>query len=401
MQIVLDAALILLIVIAVIGGWRQGALSSILSAVGVVAGLVVGLALAPLAMGAADAQSLRVVILVTLVVLFVGVGNVVGAAAGAQLRNNVRRRSTQIVDSAVGAVFQALATALVVWFISIPLASALPGKTGDAIRNSSVLYGIDAVAPPNLSQLPARLAVMLDETGLPPLVSPFGSPRGGHVDAPDPDVLDQAVVKTARPAVVQVMGDSGSCQRRLMGTGFVIADDYVLTNAHVVAGTDSVALNTVVGVKRADVVFYDPDVDIAVLRAERLGIDPLAWHEETLANGDDAIVMGYPLSGPFEAAPARIRGRMNISGPDIYAQGRVQREAYTIRGVIRQGNSGGPLLTPEGEVVGMIFGASLDSTDTGYALTTQQVQERVGEISELVDPVDTQACVGAATGPAA
>ena len=352
-------------------------------------------------MGAADAQSLRVVILVTLVVLFVGVGNVVGAAAGAQLRNNVRRRSTQIVDSAVGAVFQALATALVVWFISIPLASALPGKTGDAIRNSSVLYGIDAVAPPNLSQLPARLAVMLDETGLPPLVSPFGSPRGGHVDAPDPDVLDQAVVKTARPAVVQVMGDSGSCQRRLMGTGFVIADDYVLTNAHVVAGTDSVALNTVVGVKRADVVFYDPDVDIAVLRAERLGIDPLAWHEDTLVNGDDAIVMGYPLSGPFEAAPARIRGRMNISGPDIYAQGRVQREAYTIRGVIRQGNSGGPLLTPEGEVVGMIFGASLDSTDTGYALTTQQVQERVGEISELVDPVDTQACVGAATGPAA
>ena len=79
----------------------------------------------------------------------------------------------------------------------------------------------------------------------------------------------------------------------------------------------------------------------------------------------------------------------------------IRDRAYTIRGVIRQGNSGGPLLTPEGEVVGMIFGASLDSTDTGYALTTQQVQERVGEISELVDPVDTQACVGAATGPAA
>ena len=106
--------------------------------------------------------------------------------------------------------------------------------------------------------------------------------------------------------------------------------------------------------------------------------------------------MGYPLSGPFEAAPARVRGKLNISGPDIYAKGRVSREAYTIRGVIRQGNSGGPLLNTQGDVVGMIFGASLDSTDTGYALTADQVKARVGDIRRLEGNVDTQACVGAA-----
>ena len=139
---------------------------------------------------------------------------------------------------------------------------------------------------------------------------------------------------------------------------------------------------------------YDPDVDIAVLRADHLGIAPLVWASGELATGDDAVVMGFPLSGPFEAAPARIRGRLHISGPDIYAQGRVEREAYTIRGNIRQGNSGGPLLTPGGEVAGMIFGASMDSTDTGYALTAAQIADRVGDVGALRAPAATQGCVG-------
>ena len=111
--------------------------------------------------------------------------------------------------------------------------------------------------------------------------------------------------------------------------------------------------------------------------------------------------MGYPRSGPFEAAPARIRGRLNISGPDIYAAGRVERQAYTVRGSIRQGNSGGPLLDTHGDVAGMIFGASIDSTETGYALTAEQVRQRVGDVRKLRGSVDTQACVGASSGAAA
>ena len=112
-----------------------------------------------------------------------------------------------------------------------------------------------------------------------------------------------------------------------------------------------------------------------------------------LAPGGDAMIMGYPKSGPFEAAPVRIRGKLEIAGPDIYTTGRVEREAYTIRGNIRQGNSGGPLLTPDGEVAGMIFGASLDTSETGYALTAHQVQQRVGEVRSLRGPANTQACV--------
>lgn len=392
MHLVIDVLLALAVVAAFISGWRQGALSAVLSAVGVVAGLVIGLALAPFALDLAESQTVRIVLLIALVVLFVGLGNLVGVTVGGNLRGRVRSRGRRVLDSALGATFQSVAVAAVLWFISIPLAASVPGEIGDGIRSSRVFGTINAAAPESASKLPARFAALLDESGLPPLVSPF-SPGGAQVAAPDGSVVEPEVVEKLRPSVVHVMGDAETCRRRLMGTGFVIEDGYVLTNAHVVAGTERVALDTVVGVKPAQVVLFDPDTDIAVLRAEELGLPELRWAEDELAVSDSAVVMGYPKSGPFEAAPVRIRGKLEIAGPDIYTTGRVEREAYTIRGNIRQGNSGGPLLTPGGEVAGMIFGASLDTSETGYALTAHQVQQRVGDVRSLTRPADTQACV--------
>ena len=392
MHLVIDVLLALAVVAAFISGWRQGALSAVLSAVGVVAGLVIGLALAPFALELSDSQTVRIVLLVALVVLFVGLGNLVGVTVGGNLRGRVRSRGRRVLDSVLGATFQSVAVAAVLWFISIPLAASVPGEIGDGIRSSRVFGTINAAAPEEASKLPARFAALLDESGLPPLVSPF-SPGGAQVAAPDGSAVEPEVVEKLRPSVVHVMGDAETCRRRLMGTGFVIEDGYVLTNAHVVAGTERVALDTVVGVKPAQVVLFDPDTDIAVLRAEELGLPELRWSESELAVSDSAVVMGYPKSGPFEAAPVRIRGKLEIAGPDIYTTGRVEREAYTIRGNIRQGNSGGPLLTPSGEVAGMIFGASLDTSETGYALTAHQVQQRVGDVRSLTRPADTQACV--------
>lgn len=390
----IDVALALALIAAFVGGWRQGAFSAVVSAVAVAAGLVIALALAPFFLGLSESTAVRVVLLVALVVLFVGLGNIVGATVGGTLRTRVRGRGARIADSAAGALFQAVALALVVWFISIPLAASVPGALGEELRNSRVLAGIDAAAPDGAAaSMPAKLAALLDESGLPPLVSPFESPRGAQVAAPSNDALRPEVVEKLRPSVVHVMGDAESCRRRLMGSGFVIEDGYVLTNAHVVAGTERVALDTAVGVKPAEVVLYDPDTDIAVLRADNLGLPAVRWAAGELEQGDDAVVMGFPKSGPFEAEPARVRGRLTIAGPDIYTTGRVEREAYTIRGNIRQGNSGGPLLTPDGAVAGMIFGASLDTSETGYALTAHQVQQRVGDARGLRSPVDTQACV--------
>ncbi|GAB3597719.1 Serine protease [Corynebacterium faecale] len=389
---VVDVIILVILVFALWGGWRQGAFTSLLSTAGVVAGLVIGAAAAPFVMRLTESTALRFLLAIGTVVLLVGLGNLIGAHLGNAIRDRIRFRSSRIVDSLVGAVFQALATLIVVWLVAIPLATALSGPVASGIRDSRILGFVDDNTPRGLETLPSRIAAMLTDTGLPPLISPFDNRPILEVEAPTINVADVELVESLRPSVVHVMGDAGECSRRLMGSGFVAAPDYVITNAHVVAGTDTVNLDTTVGVHGAEVVFYDPDVDIAVLYSPGLGLSPLTMAETPLETGEEAIVMGFPLSGPFDASPARIRERIMITGANIYASGQHEREAYSVRGTIRSGNSGGPMVDEEGHVAGVVFGAAIDGSDTGFVLTTDEVQSRVGDIQRLVTPVDTMQC---------
>ncbi|MDO4685091.1 MAG: MarP family serine protease [Corynebacterium sp.] len=388
-----DLAIFLGVIFALVSGWRQGALTSVLSTVGVVAGLIIGASLAPFAMGYTNHTALRFLLAIGIMIFFLGLGNMVGGIAGSALRNGMVVKSFRQVDSAVGSVFQAFATLVVVWLMAAPLATSAPERISSEIRSSKALSFVDGFMPPFLDSLPARIAAMLNESGLPPLISPFYQPNGVEVEAPDIQVQDVALVERLRPSVIHVMSDATQCSRRLMGSGFVAADDYVITNAHVVAGADTVRLDTVIGVRTAEVVFFDPAEDIAVLHSPDLGLKPLNWSAKPADTGQDSIVMGFPESGPFEAAPARVREEITVNGPDIYASGMTQRQAYTVRGSIRQGNSGGPMVDLQGDVLGVVFGAAIDDTDTGYVLTATEVQNKIGPIQNLLSPVDTQSCV--------
>ncbi|MBC3186567.1 MarP family serine protease [Corynebacterium sp. zg-331] len=388
-----DALVAFACLLALVGGWRLGGVASFLSAVGVIAGLVVGAGIMPLAMSRVDAAGLRFLVAVGVLLLLVAVGNLVGGLLGASVRRALRARSSVRADSALGALFQVAVTLVVVWLVSIPAATSVGGQLAAGIRNSRILGAVDRAMPDSAAQWPAKISALLSDTGMPPLISPFGQGPAPEVAAPRIEVEDAALVERLRPSVIHVMGEAPECRRRLMGSGFVAAEDYVITNAHVVAGTQRVRLDTALGVRDADVVFYDPEVDIAVLYSPGLGIAPLAWADYTAQTGQDAIVMGFPESGPFEAAPARVREALTIAGPDIYASGRVEREAYTLRGSVREGNSGGPLFDDAGRVLGVIFGASVDQTDTGYALTGAEVRDRVGNVTALRQPVDTGGCV--------
>ena len=395
MSLVVDVLIVIAVLLAARVGWRQGALAAVLAAVGIIAGVVLGTALAPLAMGLTDQAAVRFLLAVGVLILLVGLGQLVGTSLGMALRDGMRTRSGQRVDSSIGAVFQAVAAIVVIWLVSLPLASNLGGQPGQALRESRMLSSLNAVAPSRLAALPNGLAALLNESGLPPLVSPWE--RSGadvEVDAPAIHIGDPELAERVRPSVIHVLGDAEACSRRLMGSGFVTEPDYVITNAHVVAGTDKVRLDTVLGLKEADVVYYNSDVDIAVLHSPGLDLEPLPWAEQAAVTGDDAIVLGFPQSGPFTAEPARVRNRLTIAGPDIYSTGRVERDAYTVRGSIRQGNSGGPMINPEGQVLGVVFGASVEDSDTGYALTADEVRGHVGDVTQLVDAIPTGSCVG-------
>ena len=195
-----------------------------------------------------------------------------------------------------------------------------------------------------------------------------------------------------RPSVLKITGVAESCARRIEGSGFVYATDRIMTNAHVVAGVGKPQVE--VGGKRraADVVLYDPGRDVAVLRVPALGLRPLTFADRRADTDDDAIVVGYPEDGPFFVGPARVRDRMQIRGPDIYNERTVTREVYSIRGDVRSGNSGGPLVSPSGSVYGVIFAAAVDQPDTGFVLTATEVGSDARAGAAATEPVPTGDC---------
>ncbi|MBP3089395.1 serine protease [Corynebacterium sp. sy017] len=391
--VIVDCVIIVAVALSFVLGWRQGAFVSILSTVGVLAGLICGAALVPVIAQKIHSLPLRLVILLSVVTLLVGLGNLLGGLLGNSLRDQVRWKSTLKLDSIIGAIFQCFCAVIVLWIIAVPLATGVSGAVATGIKTSKTLEKINNYVPSFLDNVPAKISSMLDESGLPPLVSPLSKFSTKTVPAPDLDIADPALVDRLRPSVIHVIGEAEQCARRLMGSGFVLDERHVITNAHVVAGTDHVQLDTVMGMKDAVVVYYNPQLDIAVIESDDLELPALSWAQKEALSADDAIVMGFPLSGPFEASPARVADKILVSGPDIYASGRVERDTYEIRGNIRQGNSGGPMINMNGEVLGVVFGASMDTSDIGYVLTAEEVKDAIGDVSTLTNTVATGECV--------
>jgi S1-C subfamily serine protease len=176
------------------------------------------------------------------------------------------------------------------------------------------------------------------------------------------------------------------------GSGFVVAPNRAMSNAHVVAGSETVTVEADGQLYDATVVSYDPNANISILDVPNLPAPPLQFAENQASIGTDAIVVGYPGGGDFVATPARVREIIELSGPDIYRTTTVTREVYTIRGTVRQGNSGGPLIDLDGQVLGVVFGAASDDADTGFAMTANEVARQLVKVSNTV-PVITGACV--------
>jgi S1-C subfamily serine protease len=370
---------------------------ALLSFVGVLGGAVIGVRLAPLLAESIVSQSTRVIVSIVVVVLLVALGETTGVFFGRRIRDRITGERSLQVDSTLGSVLQAITVVLAAWLVALPLASAsFPGLAA-GVRGSEVLRAVDSVMPAGAKQLPAELRQLLNNSGFPDVLSPFAETPISEVGPPDPNLAQSPVVADVADSVLKIRGRAPSCARQLEGTGFVIGPELVLTNAHVVAGTSETGVEVVNRRGRtvelsAEVVLYDPKVDVAVLRVRDLTAEPLKFDPQPASPGDDTIVLGYPLDGPFTPTAGKIRQMIKLKGPDIYDDGEVTREVYTVRAVVRSGNSGGPMISPDGRVVGVVFGAALDDQETGFVLTVDQVAPAVQAAPGLRKPVDTGSC---------
>lgn len=388
----LDVAVLAVAFVAAVSGWRSGALGSLMSFVGVVLGAIAGVMLAPHIVTHIESPRGKLFATLFLILALVVVGEVAGVVLGRAVRGAIRNRAVRTVDSFIGVGLQIIVVLVAAWLLASPLTSSDQPNLAAAVRGSKVLAEVDKYAPEWLKTVPKRMSNLLSTSGLPDVLQPFGRTPIQAVDAPDASLADSLVVANARPSVVKIRGVAPGCQKVLEGTGFVIAPNRVMSNAHVVAGSDSVTVDAEGKSYDATVVSYDPNADISILDVPNLPVRPLVFAEQPAKTGTDAVVLGFPGGGDFAATPARVREIIELNGPDIYRTTTVNREVYTIRGTVRQGNSGGPMINRAGQVLGVVFGAAVDDKDTGFVLTANEVSRQLAKIGNT-EKVPTGACV--------
>ncbi|MEU6484501.1 MarP family serine protease [Streptomyces sp. NPDC046887] len=395
---VLDILLLVAAVWFAIVGYRQGFVVGILSVIGFLGGGLVAVYLLPLVWGPltgdAKVSTTAAIVAVVVVIVVASVGQALTTHLGNKLRRHITWSPARALDATGGALVNVVAMLLVAWLIGSALAGTSLPTLGKEVRNSKVLLGVSRVMPTEASTWFTDFTSVLAQNGFPQVFSPFANEPITEVRPPDPALVGSPVAARAKRSIVKVVGTAPSCGKVLEGTGFVFAERRVMTNAHVVGGVDEPTVQIGGEGRRYDarVVLYDWERDIAVLDVPDLDATPLQFTETDARSGDSAIVAGFPENGAYDVRSARVRGRINANGPDIYHRGQVRRDVYSLYATVRQGNSGGPLLTPDGKVYGVIFARSLDDANTGYALTVDEIREDIRLGSTAGQQVDSQGC---------
>ncbi|MGA5199810.1 MarP family serine protease [Streptomyces exfoliatus] len=395
---VLDILLLVAAVWFAIIGYRQGFVVGILSVIGFLGGGLIAVYLLPVIWneitGDATPGTFAAIAAVAIVIVCASVGQALTTHLGNKLRRYITWSPARALDATGGALVNVLAMLLVAWLIGSALAGTSLPTLGKEVRNSKVLLGVSRVLPPQASTWFADFSSVLAQNGFPQVFTPFSNEPINNVPAPDPQLATSPIAAQARHSIVKVVGTAPSCGKVLEGSGFVFAPHRVMTNAHVVGGVSEPTVQ-VGGEGRtydAKVVLYDWRRDIAVLDVPSLNAPALRFANADASSGRSAIVAGFPENGGYDVRAARIRSRIKANGTDIYHRGTVARDVYSLYATVRQGNSGGPLLTPNGEVYGVVFAKSRDDSRTGYALTADEVRPDALRSRAGNQPVDTQGC---------
>ncbi|MCS0605170.1 MarP family serine protease [Streptomyces sp. LP11] len=385
----LDLVLVLLMLGYAVSGYRRGLVAGCVSLAGFVGGAAVGVWALPWVAGMAARGSAGATVLAVLTVLVPAVaGHELAGRLALRLRGELDRGPLRVADGLGGAAANSVAVLIVAWVAASVLGAAPAQTLGTAIRDSALLGAVQRAMPDATPAWFSRATSALTEAGFPQVFNPFENESTARVPEPTGDSVTPAAARAARLSTVKIEGAAGAEGRE--GSGFVYSARHVMTNAHVVAGIDRPTVR-VGGVGRsyeARVVLFDPDRDVAVLYVPGLRA-PVLRFDTSAVRGDSAVVAGYPQDGALNLQAATVAGRVRATGQNIYNDRAVTREIYSVRSTVRPGNSGGPLLTTDGRVFGVVFARSTSDAATGYVLTAAEVAADARAGATATAPVDT------------
>ncbi|MEU1693958.1 MarP family serine protease [Streptomyces hirsutus] len=385
----LDILLLLVVLAYAASGYRRGLLAGCVSLAGFVGGALVGVWILPWVMDLVTPGTTGATVTALATVLLpAAVGHEMAGRLALRLRRELDRGPLRVADGIGGAAANSVAVLIVAWVIASVLGASSSPLVTSAIRDSRLLGAVHEVMPDSTPAWFSRATSALTEAGFPQVFNPFENESTAEVAEPSGDSVTAAATRAAQRSTVKVEGVTGLQGRE--GSGFVYATEHVMTNAHVVAGIDEPTVR-VGGVGRAyeaRVVLFDPQKDVAVLYVPGLRAPVLRFVDDA-DRGDSAVVAGYPQDGDLNLQAATVANRVQARGRNIYGDQGVTREIYSIRSTVRPGNSGGPLLTTDGRVFGVVFARSTSDAETGYVLTSAEVSGDAERAADATAPVDT------------
>ena len=386
---IVDIALIALLAVALAVGLSRGFLATIGFFAGLALGAVAAYWVLPFVGQWVTDLAWRGPAMIGAGIALLVIGSGLGSAVGNFFRRGADRIKLRVPERLLGGVVNVAAAALTISFVAGSLTPVGVPVVSAALGSSTVVRTIDDLTPAPVRGALADLRGTIFADGIPRLGELI---QIGPVPTTPSIALDDPALTQAAQSVARISGTAYACGITSSGSGFVVADGRVVTNAHVVAGVDT-PLVELPGrpAREGRVVYFDPVDDIAVISVDQLDAASLPI-AQTLAVGSPAVVQGYPGGGPFTSGSAQILSEGTVPVPDIYDDSSAPRDIYALAGIVRPGNSGGPLLTTSGQVAGIVFARSDTDDNVGYAMTPAELEPVVAQMGSLSAPVASGNC---------
>ncbi|HEY1155807.1 MAG TPA: MarP family serine protease [Arthrobacter sp.] len=387
---VLDIVLILALLSYLIYGLRNGFLVTVGGLAGFAAGAIAAFFAVPLVSTFVEDSGWRLTAIIAAAVVLMALGHGLGTMVGRQLRGVVRIRPLRAVDRLVGGALNLVVAALVMSMLAFSVSSLGVPVVSQQLAESKVIRFIDGLTPTPVKATMAQLRSTVIGNGIPTLIE--GLDQGQAVQVPNTSTNTPALNKAAQ-SVLRIAGTAYECGQNQTGSGFVVSDDRVVTNAHVVAGVSQPVVEMPDGgAMPGRVVYFDTKRDLAVLAVDNLPSQPLPLSRD-LPGGSQAAFAGYPHGGPFQSKPATVQDIATVLVPDIYGNNPSPEDIYRLAGDVQPGNSGGPLLTTDGQVAGVVFAKATSDAEVGFAITMNDLEPVAEQAPGLSAPVSSGQCI--------